>query len=182
MVTPMHSRTRAAWSLLALVLLAPLLSLVSATPASAQTTPTYEGNISTSSGPVAVGSEVDWSLNTTSTGTGAITGLVITDVLPAGLTAVSLRSGSWTPVAQTATMEMRQSGVWSTVATVDGDDDATYALPSDVEAVRISYTGSVDTTFATTSGARLTTQVDNPPTTGGEPDDIENCGEWTTVN
>ena len=131
---------------------------------------------------VAVNTEVEWTLGTVSSGTTGLENLVVTDVLPEGLTAVSLRSGSWQPTSQEAALEIRQNGNWITVATVDGNDDVTYNLPASTDAVRMRFTGELNQNFRTGVGARLTTRVENPPTTGGEPDDIVNCAEWSADN
>lgn len=139
---------------------------------------TVQASKRSSSETVAVGSDVEWSLGTVSTGTASAVDLTVTDVLPLGLEARSLRSGSWLPTSLQAAMEMRQDGNWITIATVDGDDDVTYNLPADVDAVRMRFQGDAGDDFRTGVGARLVTRVVDPPMTGDEPDDIVNCAVW----
>ncbi|MCB0993252.1 MAG: discoidin domain-containing protein, partial [Acidimicrobiales bacterium] len=128
------------------------------------------------------GGEIEWSLGTTSVGTGKAENTTITDVLPTGLRAVSIRTGAWAPSTTVAEFEYLKNGNWFDIATVDGDDDATYNLPANAEAVRITYPGGLDKAFATLAPARLVTDVFDPPMDGDTPAPIVNCATWAADN
>lgn len=128
---------------------------------------------------VALGNTVEWALSADSIGTGAADNATVTDVVPAGLVATQLRTGAWTPTDLDARFEARVNGSWTTIANVDGDDDATYFLPTGVSEVKISYLADLAVDFDTTSPARLITRVEDPPTDGdGQPLPITNCATW----
>ncbi|NOX28806.1 MAG: hypothetical protein GXP35_01950, partial [Actinobacteria bacterium] len=128
---------------------------------------------------VVVGADVEWSLTADSIGTGAADNATIVDDIPTGVIAKQIRTGSWTPVGIDARFEANVSGSWTTIATVDGNDDVTYNLPSGVEQIRVTYLEDLAVAFDTTSPIRLTTTVDDPPLDNqGEPLAITNCGVW----
>ncbi|MCB0989394.1 MAG: hypothetical protein KDB16_00305 [Acidimicrobiales bacterium] len=108
---------------------------------------------------VSLGGEIEWNLDTVATGTADVEELVVVDTIPDGLDAKLLRTGRWTPSAPRARFSVRVDGAWTTLATVTGTADASYALPYGVDQVKVEYLDNVPTDFEVTTPASIVTEV-----------------------
>jgi len=134
---------------------------------------------------VAIGDTVDWYLDATSTGSVDIRNSVMFDVLAPELSATQIYTGTWTPVAQEALIEIDIDGTWQTVGTFDGDDGGTYALPPGVDAVKASFISDLQVDFALINPITITTEVIRPDRDGvtyAVPANVQNCFTWDGDN
>lgn len=116
---------------------------------------------------VNLGGEIEWNLHTLSTGTADVEGLEIIDSIADGLDAQSLRTGRWEPSDARAAFSVRVDGLWITLGTVDGTDDATYALPYNTDQVKVEYLDNLPPEFEATTPVTLVTTVEGA-NSGGE--------------